>query len=192
MLESSRQIHEIHKKTPQSIEEHPDYAGVLAQEIPEHQFIPSPEQSELLTQWGISIPLSRQVANNIIQYIRSAEGMRGEHAGLDERRKQKVIEMQTKFPRGKVILAKPLVWTRVDKPPHGLLDVKKRTSQFYPVKVVDVNPRPFGRKAKTRHKMIEHGIEKISPLEDFTLQVLVEAERGKFEVQDLSFIHLSK
>ncbi len=179
MLESSRQIHEIHKKTPQSIEEHPDYAGVLAQEIPGSQFITSPEQSELLTKWGINIPSSSQVANNIIQYIRSAEGMRGEHAGLDERRKQKVIEMQTKFPRGKVILAKPLVWTRVDKPPHGLLDVRKRTSQFYPVKVVDVNPRPFGRKAKTRHKMIEHGIKKNKSFRRFYSASFSESRKRK-------------
>jgi hypothetical protein len=188
----SKKIDELPQKTRQSIEEHPDYTRVLAQEIPESQLVASLEQSELLTEWKINIPLSRKVANNIIEYIRSAEGMRGKYAGLDEIRKQKIRELQTNFPRGKIIWAKPFVWTRVDKPPHGLLDTRKRTSQFYPVKVVDVNPRPFDRKAKTRQTMAEHGIEKISPLADFTLQVLVEVEKGKFEVQDLSFIYVSE
>ena len=99
--------------------------------------------------------------------------------------------MQTKWPRGRVILAKPLVEELVRDPKLGNVYKKKRPSKFVPVKIIDVRVRSFKKKMDTRGKMLESGIARETPLADYTLRVLVK-ENGGYKVQTLSFAYVDQ
>ncbi|MBI5220999.1 MAG: hypothetical protein HY978_04180 [Candidatus Liptonbacteria bacterium] len=178
--------------TPISQEQLPEYLEMLAAEIPKDEYPPAPEEAEKLQKWGITPPLNNRVAQEMIRYVESAMGMKGEHQGLDRKRIAGVIEMQDKWPRGVVIWAKPMMLKLFNHPEFGSVHKQARSDKFVPVKIVDVRAKPFEEKIRTRERMSKVGIQREKPLADYSLRVLVKAGKKKFEVHTLSFAYIKR
>lgn len=165
------------------------YQEMLVAQIPQDNYPPTAEQIEQLQKWGIAPPLNNFLAKDMITYVTKAMGMRGKYEGLHQRRINGIIDMQKKWPRDKVVWAKPLISRPISHHEHGVVHKKMRSVNYIPVKIVDIAVRTFEKKQKTRAKMDEMQIVREAPLADYTLRVLVK-DGGQSIVQNLSFAYI--
>ncbi|MFH1769787.1 MAG: hypothetical protein ABH833_03935 [Parcubacteria group bacterium] len=147
--------------------------GMAVPDVPPGYEITS-DQEEVLKGWNLEPPRTKALAKSMMEYVMSAEGMRGKDSGLKDERIQDILKLQEEYPRGSIVVC-------------------KEGKELEPVVVLDVLCRsPKRRRDIQLYMSGEKGVRLNNPVVHFELVVMFRSDPREPKIKPRSFFRIRK